>query len=127
MKEVKPPKRPLAYYYGIVLLIIILFNIIGTPLMMREQVTEVRYSTFMKAIENQKIDEVQIEDNRIVFTEKDKNKVYETGIVEDPDLTQRLYDSGARFSKEIENTMSPLLSGLLSILLPLVVFIALGQ
>lgn len=127
MKEVKPPKRPLAYYYGIVLLIIILFNIIGTPLMMREQVTEVRYSTFMKAIENQKIDEVQIEDNRIVFTEKDKNKVYETGIVEDPDLTQRLYDSGARFSKEIENTMSPLLSGLLSILLPLVIFIALGQ
>ena len=99
MKEVKTPKRPLAYYYGIVLLIIILFNIIGTPLMMREQVTEVRYSTFMKAIENQKIDEVQIEDNRIVFTEKDKNKVYETGIVEDPDLTQRLYDSGARFSK----------------------------
>ena len=95
--------------------------------MMREQVTEVRYSTFMKAIENQKIDEVQIEDNRIVFTEKDKNKVYETGIVEDPDLTQRLYDSGARFSKEIENTMSPLLSGLLSILLPLVIFIALGQ
>lgn len=127
MKEVKPPKRPLAYYYGIVLLIIILFNIIGTPLMMREQVTEVRYSSFMKAIENQKIDEVQIEDNRIVFTEKDKNKVYETGIVEDPDLTQRLYDSGARFSKEIENTMSPLLSGLLSILLPLVIFIALGQ
>lgn len=127
MKEVKPPKRPLAYYYGIVLLIIILFNIIGTPLMMREQVAEVRYSTFMKAIENQKIDEVQIEDNRIVFTEKDKNKVYETGIVEDPDLTQRLYDSGARFSKEIENTMSPLLSGLLSILLPLVIFIALGQ
>ena len=127
MKEVKPPKRPLAYYYGIVLLIIILFNIIGTPLMMREQVTEVRYSTFMKAIENQKIDEVQIEDNRIVFTEKDKNKVYETGIVEDPDLTQRLYDSGVRFSKEIENTMSPLLSGLLSILLPLVIFIALGQ
>ena len=127
MKEVKTPKRPLAYYYGIVLLIIILFNIIGTPLMMREQVTEVRYSTFMKAIENQKIDEVQIEDNRIVFTEKDKNKVYETGIVEDPDLTQRLYDSGARFSKEIENTMSPLLSGLLSILLPLVIFIALGQ
>ena len=127
MKEVKPPKRPLAYYYGIVLLIIIIFNIIGTPLMMREQVTEVRYSTFMKAIENQKIDEVQIEDNRIVFTEKDKNKVYETGIVEDPDLTQRLYDSGARFSKEIENTMSPLLSGLLSILLPLVIFIALGQ
>ena len=127
MKEVKPPKRPLAYYYGIVLLIIILFNIIGTPLMMREQVTEVRYSTFMKAIENQKIDEVQIEDNRIVFTEKDKNKVYETGIVEDPDLTQRLYDSGARFSKEIENTMSPLLSGLLSILLPLVIFIVLGQ
>ena len=75
MKEVKPPKIPLAYYYGIVLLIIIIFNIIGTPLMMREQVTEVRYSTFMKAIENQKIDEVQIEDNRIVFTEKDKNKV----------------------------------------------------
>ena len=72
-------------------------------------------------------DRVQIEDNRIVFTEKDKNKVYETGIVEDPDLTQRLYDSGARFSKEIENTMSPLLSGLLSILLPLVIFIALGQ
>ncbi len=127
MKEVKSPKRPLAYYYGIVLLIIILFNIIGTPLMMREQVTEVRYSTFMRAIENQKIDEVQIEDNKIVFTEKDKNKVYETGIVEDPDLTQRLYDSGAKFSKEIENTMSPLLSGLLSILLPLVIFIALGQ
>ena len=117
----------MAYYYIIVLLIILLFNVIGAPLMAREQVTEVRYSTFMHAIENKNIDEVEIEDNRIVFTEKDKNKIYETGIVEDPDLTQRLYDSGAKFSKEIKSTMSPILSTLLSILLPLIIFIALGQ
>ena len=127
MKEVKSPRKPMAYYYIIVLLIILLFNVIGAPLMAREQVTEVRYSTFMHAIENKNIDEVEIEDNRIVFTEKDKNKIYETGIVEDPDLTQRLYDSGAKFSKEIKSTMSPILSTLLSILLPLIIFIALGQ
>ena len=128
MKEVKSPKKPLLYYYGIVLLVLVLFNVVLAPMLSMKQVKEVDYGTFMSKIEDKKIDNVQIEDNQILFTEKDsKNTVYKTGLMEDATLTERLYESGAKFSKEIDTQMSPVLSFLLTGVLPLVIFIALGQ
>ena len=128
MKEVKSPKKPLLYYYGIVLLIIIVFNVLVTPMLTKTMVKEVDYGTFMSKIEDKKIDDVQIEDNQILFTDKDDaNTVYKTGVMEDPTLTERLYKAGAKFSKEIDQQMSPVASFLLTGVLPLVIFIALGQ
>ena len=128
MKEVKSPKKPLFYYYGIVLLIIIVFNVLVTPMLTKTMVKEVDYGTFMSKIEDKKIDDVQIEDNQILFTDKDDaNTVYKTGVMEDPTLTERLYKAGAKFSKEIDQQMSPVASFLLTGVLPLVIFIALGQ
>lgn len=128
MKEVKSPKKPLLYYYGIVLLIIIVFNVLVAPMLTKTMVKEVDYGTFMSKIEDKKIDDVQIEDNQILFTDKDDaNTVYKTGVMEDPTLTERLYKAGAKFSKEIDQQMSPVASFLLTGVLPLVIFIALGQ
>ena len=128
MKEVKSPKKPLFYYYGIVLLIIIVFNVLVTPMFTKTMVKEVDYGTFMSKIEDKKIDDVQIEDNQILFTDRDDaNTVYKTGVMEDPTLTERLYKAGAKFSKEIDQQMSPVASFLLTGVLPLVIFIALGQ
>ena len=115
MKEVKSPKKPLFYYYGIVLLIIIVFNVLVTPMLTKTMVKEVDYGTFMSKIEDKKIDDVQIEDNQILFTDKDDaNTVYKTGVMEDPTLTERLYKAGAKFSKEIDQQMSPVASFLLT-------------
>ena len=128
MKEVKSPKKPLFYYYGIVLLIIIVFNVLVTPMLTKTMVKEVDYGTFMSKIEDKKIDDVQIEDNQILFTDKDDVKtIYKTGVMDDPTLTERLYKAGAKFSKEIDQQMSPVASFLLTGVLPLVIFIALGQ
>lgn len=128
MKEVKSPKKPLFYYYGIVLLIIIVFNVLVTPMLTKTMVKEVDYGTFMSKIEDKKIDDVQIEDNQILFTDKDDVKtIYKTGVMDDPTLTERLYKAGAKFSKEIDQQMSPAASFLLTGVLPLVIFIALGQ
>ena len=127
MKEVKSPKKPLIYYYGIVVLVLVLFNTIIAPLLLQKQVTEVDYGTFMSMIEEKKIGNVQVEDSQIVFTDKDGKAIYKTGVMDDPGLTERLYDSGAKFDKNIEQTMSPLLSMLLTVVLPMVIFIALGQ
>ena len=114
MKEVKSPKKPLIYYYSIILLIVLLFNLIVSPLLMKNQVTEVDYGTFMRMIEEKNIGEVEVEDDEILFTDKDKQQVYTTGAMDDPTLTQRLYDSGATFTKEIQKTMSPVLSFVLT-------------
>lgn len=127
MKEVKSPKKPLVYYYGIVLLVLLVFNLIVSPLLLQTQVTETDYGTFMKMIEDQQIGEVQVEDNQILFTDKDEQKVYKTGVMDDPDLTERLYKSGAKFSKDIDQTTSPLMNFLITVVLPLVIFIGLGQ
>lgn len=127
MKEVKSPKKPLIYYYGIVLLVLFLFNLIVSPLLMQRQVVEVDYGSFMRMIEEKNIGRVQVEDSQIIFTDKDNAAVFKTGAMNDPGLTERLYESGASFAKDIETTMSPLLSILLTVVLPLVVFIALGQ
>lgn len=127
MKEVKSPKKPLIYYYGIVLLIIIVFNAIVTPLMKSGQIVEVDYGTFMGMIEEKNISSVEINESQIIFTDGEGSTVYKTGAMDDPTLTQRLYDSGAKFTKDIEQSMSPLLSILLTFILPMVIFIGLGQ
>lgn len=127
MKEVKSPKKPLIYYYGIVLLIIIVFNAIVTPLMKSGQIVEVDYGTFMGMIEEKNISSVEINESQIIFTDGEGSTVYKTGAMDDPTLTQRLYDSGAKFTKDIEQSMSPLLSILLTFVLPMVIFIGLGQ
>ena len=127
MKEVKSPKKPLLYYYGIILLVILLFNLIVSPLLMQQQVTEVDYGTFMRMIEEKNIGKVQVDSDEIVFTDKDETTVYSTGAMDDPTLTQRLYDCGATFTKEVQQTTSPVLSFLLTTILPLVIFIGIGQ
>lgn len=127
MKEVKTPKKPLIYYYVIAILVIFLFNIIVTPLFLREQIKEVDYGTFMEMIEDGNIGKVQVEDSQITFTDKEETAVYQTGAMDDPTLTQRLYDSGAEFAKDMEQNTPSLLSSLLSFLIPLVILIAIGQ
>lgn len=127
MKEVKSPKKPLIYYYSIVLLVLFLFNIFISPLLLKNQVTEVDYGTFMSMIEEKNIGQVQVESSQIVFTDKENETVYKTGVMDDPGLTERLYESGAVFAKDIEKTMSPLLSIFLTVILPLLIFIGLGQ
>lgn len=127
MKEVKSPRKPLLYYYSIVVLVLLLFNIFVSPLLLKQQVTEVDYGTFMNMIEEKNIGQVQVEDSQIVFTDKENETVYKTGVMDDPGLTERLYESGAKFAKDIEKTMSPLLSIFLTVVLPMLIFIGLGQ
>ena len=110
MKEVKPPKKPLMYYYSIALMVLLLFNFIAVPWMAERQVKEVDYGTFMTMTEEKNIKEVEIETNQIVFTDKDGKNIYKTGAMNAPTLTERLYASGAKFAKDVEETMSPLLS-----------------
>ena len=127
MKEVKSPKKPLLYYYGITLLVILLFNLLVAPLIARNQVTETDYGTFMQMIEDKDIGKVQVESDQIIFTGKSGGTVYTTGAMDDPTLTQRLYDAGATFTKEVQQTTSPLLSFFLTIVLPLLIFLGIGQ
>ena len=127
MKEVKSPKKPLLYYYGIVLLIIALFNLLVTPLLNRRSIEEVDYGTFMSKIEAQQIEKVEIDDDEIYYTEKGGKTVYCTGVMDDPSLTERLYASGATFSRDVQKTMSPLLSFFLTSIVPLLLFLALGR
>ena len=127
MKEVKSPKRPLLYYYCIVLLIILLFNMLITPLLTANQVTSVDYGTFMDMIDEGNIGRVQVEDSQILFTDKAGTTVYETVPMEDPTLTERLHNSGAEFARVIEESTSPFWSFLLSFVLPILIFVGLGQ
>ena len=127
MKEVKSPKKPLLYYYCIVLLIIFLFNLLVAPLLAQNQVIEVDYGTFMDMIEEGDIGIVQVEDTQIVFTNKDEAQIYETGPMDDPTLTERLHNCGAKFDRVIEEPTSPLLSFLLTFVLPILIFVGLGQ
>ena len=127
MKEVKSPKKPLIYYYGVVLLVLLAFNLVITPLLLKQEVTEVDYGTFMSMTESKNIGQVQVEDQQIVFTDKDEKNVYQTNVMDDPNLTERLYESGAKFSKDVDASTSPLLSLLITGLLPMLIFIGLGQ
>ena len=127
MHEVKKPKMPLIFYYAIVLAALLLFNLLAMPLINEHRVEEVDYGTFMGMTERQEIGKVEIEDDEILFTNQDGSKIYKTGAMDDPGLTERLYASGAAFTKVAPATMSPLLSFLLTWLLPLVIFIGIGQ
>ncbi len=127
MKEVKSPKKPLIYYYGIVLLILMVFNLLITPLLAQSKVVEVDYGTFMDMIEEKNIGQVEVTDTQIIFTDKETTAIYKTGVMNDPSLTERLHDAGATFSKDVDQTTSPLVSFLFSFVLPLVIFIGLGQ
>ena len=127
MNEVKSPKKPLVYYYAIVILVILALNFLAVPWLSQRQVKEVDYGTFMTMTENQEIGRVEVQNNQILFTNKDDSQVYKTGLMDDPDLIYRLKDSGAEFSSEIVEQMSPFLSFLLTWLLPIVFFVALGQ
>ena len=127
MKEVKTPKKPLAIYYAIVLLVLMLLNFVLVPWMNERQIKEVDYGTFMSMTEEKDIGRVDVESNQILFTDKDETQVYKTGLMNDPDLTQRLYDAGAQFSSEIVEQASPLMSFLLSFVLPIVLFVWLGN
>ena len=127
MKEGKSPKKPLIYYYGVVLLVLLVFNLVITPLLLKQEVTEVDYGTFMSMTESKNIGQVQVEDQQIVFTDKDEKNVYQTNVMDDPNLTERLYESGAKFSKDVDASTSPLLSLLITGLLPMLIFIGLGQ
>ena len=129
MQEVKKPRKPLIYYYIIVLAVLLIFNFLLMPWAAERRVTEVGYDRFIEMTEEKDVGQVEInqEDNEIVFTDKDGGAIYKTGMVEDPDLTRRLYDSGAKFSGQIVEQMSPILSILLSWILPVVIFIAIGQ
>ena len=127
MKEVKPPRKPLFYYYGIALVVLLLINFLLVPLVARHAVQEVDYGTFMTMTENKEVGKVEVEDNQIIFTNKDGSKIYKTGPMNDPDLTQRLYDAGAEFTRDIVEQTSPLLSVVLTWVLPIVLFIAVGQ
>ena len=127
MKEVKSPKKPLIYYYCIVLLVLMVFNSFIVPLIARQQIKEVDYGTFMSMTEKGEIGKVEIESNQILFTDKDGQNVYKTGVMDDPNLTERLYASGAQFATEIVEEASPLMSFFLTWILPVVIFVALGQ
>ena len=127
MKEVRSPKRPMIFYYCMVLLIIFLFNILIAPLLGHSQVTEVGYNTFMDMIDDRDIGLVQIEDTEIIFTNKEQSKTYETTAREDPGLAERLHNCGAEFERIIEEPVSPLFSILLTTVLPILIFIALGR
>lgn len=127
MDEVKEPKKPLIFYYGIVFLILLLINFLALPYLIEQQIQEVDYGTFISMTENKKIGKVEIDNNQIVFTNKDSSVVYKTGLVDDPNRTERLYNAGATFSKKIVKETSPATAILLSWILPLVIFIAIGQ
>lgn len=128
MQEVKKPKKPLIYYYVIVMAILLLVNFLLMPWMAQNQVQEVDYGTFMTMTENKQIEEVQVdqEENQILFTDRNNN-IYKTGMMDDPDLTQRLFDSGAKFSGEIVEHVSPVVSFLVSWILPILIFVGIGQ
>ena len=129
MNEIKKPKKPLIYYYSLVILALLLFNFMAMPYIVQRQVQMVDYGTFISMTSNGDVGQVEIQEqsNQIVFTNKDNTAIYKTGMVEDQQLTQRLYDSGAKFSGEIIEQMSPLLSILLTWVLPILIFIGIGQ
>ena len=127
MNEVKTPKKPLISYYCTVILLLLLFNMLVMPMISQRQVKEVDYNTFMEMTYNDNIGKVELQDNQILFTDKDNTQLYKTGLMSDPELTQRLYDHGAQFASEIQEQMSPVLSFLLSWVLPIVIFVGLGQ
>ena len=129
MQEVKKPKKPLIFYYVVVLLILMLINFLAVPWIAQRRIKSVDYGTFMEMTEQKEIGQVQVQEqeNQIIFTDKDNTAVYKTGMMPDPELTERLYEAGAQFEGEIIQQTDPLLAFLLSWVVPIVIFVALGQ
>lgn len=127
MREIRKPRKPLLFFYGIVMAVLLIFNMFIMPRLAENQVKEVDYGTFISMTEAKNIGSVEIDDNQILFTDKENKNVYKTGLVDDPGRTQRLYDSGAKFSREIEKETSPLMGFLLSWILPMLMFFGIGQ
>lgn len=129
MHEVKKPRKPLIYYYVIVLMVLVLFNFLFMPWVAERQIKEVGYEKFMQMTEEEDIGRVEIdqEENQITFTDKDETAIYKTGMVDDPDLTERLYDAGAEFSGQIIEQTSPWVVFLLNWILPILIFVGIGQ
>ena len=127
MNEVKQPKKPLMWYYSVVLIAILLFNVLVMPMIADMKIKEVDYGTFMSMTEQKDIGRVEIQDNQILFTNKDESQIFKTGLLDDPGRTERLYEAGAQFSGEIVEETSPILNFFLYFLLPLILFAGLGQ
>ena len=127
MKEIKNPKRPLVYYAVVAMLAVLLFNLLAVPAMANAAVKEVDYGTFMDMTEKGDIGKVEIESNQIIFTDKSGQNFYKTGLMDDPDRTERLYKAGAEFSSEIVEQTSPLLSFVLTWVLPILIFVWIGD
>ena len=127
MNEVKQPKKPLMWYYSVVLIAILLFNVLVMPMIADMKIKEVDYGTFMSMTEQKDIGRVEIQDNQILFTNKDESQIFKTGLLDDPGRTERLYEAGAKFSGEIVEETSPILNFFLYFLLPLILFAGLGQ
>lgn len=127
MKEVKNQKKPLLYYYGLVILILFLFNSLMVPSILNRQVQEVDYGTFITMAEDHEINKVEVQETQIIFTNADDSKIYKTGKMEDPNLVARLHESGATFTKEIPREMSPFLNFFTSWILPMLIFVGIGQ
>ena len=127
MNEVKKPRKPLMFYYGVAIVIILLFNLFAMPMLESAMVTEVDYGTFMTMSQEKNIGKVEIQYNQIIFTDKADETIYKTGVMNDPNLTERLYNAGAVFASPIAKEASPIMSFLMSWILPMVIFILLGQ
>ena len=127
MNEVKQPKKPLMWYYSVVLIAILLFNVLVMPMIADMKIKEVDYGTFMSMTEQKDIGRVEIQDNQILFTNKDESQIFKTGLLDDPGRTERLYEAGAQFSGEIVEETSPILNFFLYFLLPMILFAGLGQ
>ena len=127
MNEVKQPKKPLMWYYSVVLIALLLFNVLVMPMIADMKIKEVDYGTFMSMTEQKDIGRVEIQDNQILFTNKDDSQIFKTGLLDDPGRTERLYEAGAKFSGEIVEETSPILNFFLYFLLPMLIFAGLGQ
>ena len=127
MHEVQKPKKPLYYYYGVAMLILMCFNLLAMPYMAEKQVKNIDYGTFMTMTENKGIGRVEIQSNQIIFTDKDEKNIYKTGPLNDPGLVVRLHEAGAKFEGQIIKQMSPLLNILLSWIIPIGIFFLIGQ
>lgn len=128
MKEVKQPKKPLIFYYVIVLIVMLLLNVLLFPRILGTQVETVDYGTFLNMVEEKQVDKVQIEGDYIYFVDRaEKPTYYQTTTFDDPELVDRLRTSGCQFGRVVKEEMSPILSFLISWVLPIVIFVALGQ
>ena len=129
MNEVKRPKKPLIFYYAIVLVVLLLINLLTVPWLSQLEVQQVDYGTFVKMAEDKDLGLVEIQEteNQVVFTNKDQTAVYKAGMIPDPDLAQMLKDSGAQYSGQVIQQANPILTFLLSWVLPILIFVAIGQ